>query len=328
LSYSSIVTRYDALLLVSFGGPEGRDDVLPFLQNVVRGKNVPDERLRMVSEHYYLFDGVSPLNGENRRLLEALEAELKGASIELPLYWGNRNWEPFLEDTIKRMVAAGVRRALAFVTSAYSSYSSCRQYLEDIERARAAAGENAPTIDKIRPFFDHPGFIEASRARLAETLREIPPERRASAHLLFTAHSIPLAMAEGCEYARQLEQVQSNLAFDLPNPKRIVYQSRSGPPSQLWLEPDILDVMRELARDGVRDVVVAPIGFVSEHLEVVYDLDFEAKRLARELGIELFRVRTVSSHPRFVRMVREIVEESLIAQPRECAPDCCPRVRA
>lgn len=323
-----LVTQYDALLLVSFGGPEGRDDVLPFLRNVVRGKNVPDERLRRVAEHYYLFDGVSPLNGENRRLLEALEVELAKASIALPLYWGNRNWDPYLEDTLKRMASSGVRRALAFVTSAYSSYSSCRQYLEDIERARAAAGDNAPTVDKIRPFFDHAGFIEANRARLAETLSEISPERRRSAHLLFSSHSIPLGMAEGCDYARQLEQVQSLVAFDLPNRKSIVYQSRSGPPSQPWLEPDILDVMKDLARDGVRDVVVAPIGFVSEHLEVVYDLDTEAKRLAAELGIELFRVKTVSSHPRFVRMVRELVQESLMTPPRECAADCCPRIRA
>jgi ferrochelatase len=320
------VARYDALLLVSFGGPEGKDDVLPFLRNVVRGKNVPEERLRLVAEHYYVFDGVSPLNGETRRLLGALEVELADASIALPLYWGNRNWHPLLEDTMKRMASSGIRRALAFVTSAYSSYSSCRQYLEDIERARAAAGENAPVVDKIRPFFAHPGFIEANRARLAETLDEIPLDRRGSAHLLFTAHSIPLAMAEGCDYARQLEEVRSLAAAGLPNPARIVYQSRSGPPSQPWLEPDILDVMRDLARDGVRDVVVAPIGFVSEHLEVIYDLDTQAKRLAGELGIELFRERTVSSHPRFIRMVRELVEESLLAPPGKCAPDCCPQV--
>jgi len=322
------MTQYDALLLVSFGGPEGRDDVMPFLRNVVRGKNVPDERLRRVAEHYYLFDGVSPLNGETRRLLEALEAELAGASIALPLYWGNRNWHPLLEDTVKRMAAAGVRRALAFATSAYSSYSSCRQYLEDIEGARAAAGASAPAIHKMRPFFDHPGFVEATRARLQETLSVIPPERRAAAHLLFSAHSIPLDMARGCDYAHQLERVQSLVASDLPNRKSIVYQSRSGPPSQPWLEPDILDVLRGLAREGVKDVVVAPIGFVSEHLEVVYDLDTEAKRLAEELGIGLFRAKTVSSHPRFVRMVRELVEESLATNPPECAPDCCPRVRA
>jgi ferrochelatase len=320
--------EYDALLLVSFGGPEGRDDVMPFLRNVVRGKNVPDERLRRVAEHYYLFDGVSPLNGENRRLLGALGAELAEASISLPLYWGNRNWHPLLEDTVKRMAAAGVRRALAFATSAYSSYSSCRQYLEDIEAARAAAGRNAPEIHKIRPFFDQPGFIEANRARLNETLSEVPPERRGSAHLLFSAHSIPLEMSAGCDYARELERVQSLVARDLPNRKSVVYQSRSGPPSQPWLEPDILDVLRDLAREGVRDVVVAPIGFVSEHLEVLYDLDTEARERAEELGIGLFRVRTVSSHPRFVRMVRELVQKSLEARPPECPPDCCPRVSA
>jgi ferrochelatase len=318
------MTQYDALLLVSFGGPEGRDDVMPFLRNVVRGKNVPDERLRRVAEHYYLFDGVSPLNGENRRLLEALEAELAGASIALPLYWGNRNWHPLLEDTVKRMTAAGVRRALAFATSAYSSYSSCRQYLEDIERARAAAGSNAPEIHKVRPFFDHPGFIEANRARLQETLSEVPPERRASAHLLFCAHSIPMDMANGCDYARQLERVQSLVASDLPNRRSLAYQSRSGPPSQPWLEPDILDALKDLAGEGIRDVVVAPIGFVSEHLEVLYDLDTEARELAQELGIGLFRVRTVSSHPRFVRMLRELVQDSLTGPPPACASDCCP----
>jgi ferrochelatase len=322
------MTRYDALLLVSFGGPEGRDDVMPFLRNVVRGKNVPDERLRRVAEHYYLFDGVSPLNGENRRLLEALEAELASASIALPLYWGNRNWHPLLEDTVKRMAAAGVRRALALATSAYGSYSSCRQYLEDIERARAAAGNDAPEIHKIRPFYDHPGFIEANRARLTETLSEVPPDRRGSAHLLFSAHSIPMDMAKGCDYARQLEQVQSLVASDLPNGRSLVYQSRSGPPSQRWLEPDILDALKDLAREGVRDVVVAPIGFVSEHLEVRYDLDTEARALAKELGLGLFRVRTVSSHPRFVRMVRELVQDSLTGPPPSCAPDCCPRVSA
>jgi ferrochelatase len=322
------VTEYDALLLVSFGGPEGREDVLPFLRQVVRGRNVPEERLRSVAEHYYLFDGVSPLNGENRRLLSALERELASASIALPLYWGNRNWHPFLEDTVKRMASSGIRRALAFATSAYSSYSSCRQYLEDIERARAAAGANAPRIDKIPPFFDHAGFIEANRARLSETLDRIPPERRGTAHLLFTAHSIPLAMAKGCDYAQELERVLSLVAAGLPNPRRLVYQSRSGSPSQPWLGPEVLDALREIARDGAREVVVAPIGFVSEHLEVVYDLDTEAKGLASELGIELFRVKTASGHPRFVRMVRELVEQSLLSPPRECAPDCCPRESA
>ncbi len=309
---------YDAFLLVSFGGPEGREDVLPFLRNVVRGKNVPEERLWKIAEHYSLFDGVSPLNGENRRLLEALERELS-----LPLYWGNRNWHPLLEDAMMRMAEDGIRRAIAFVTSAYSSYSSCRQYLEDIERARVAVGEKAPRVDKIPPFYAQAGFIEANRDRLMNRLSEIVPERRASAHLLFTAHSIPLAMAESSDYVRQLESVRSLVSSSLPNPSRLVFQSRSGPLSQPWLEPDIQDAIRELARAGARNVVVVPIGFVSEHLEVVYDLDYEAKRLANALGIEFLRVQTVSSHPRFVRMVRELVEESVRAPAPACKPGCC-----
>jgi ferrochelatase len=318
---------YDAVLLVSFGGPEGRDEVLPFLRNVVRGRNVPEGRLAQVAEHYYLFDGVSPLNGENRRLLSALGRELREAGVDLPLYWGNRNWHPLLEDTVKAMTAAGVRRALAFVTSAYSSYSSCRQYLEDIERARRAAGENAPAIEKIPPFFAQPGFLQASQARLLETLARVPSGRREEAPILFTAHSIPLAMADGCEYARELAWVMSCVAEGLPNPKALVYQSRSGPPSQPWLEPDIGEALEGLARDGFREAVIAPIGFVAEHLEVVYDLDFEAAQQARGLGIELYRAQTVSSHPTFVRMARDLVVECLRSKPAACASDCCPRVR-
>jgi ferrochelatase len=327
MRYLRAMTGYDAVLLVSFGGPEGRDEVLPFLRNVVRGKNVPEDRLAQVAEHYYLFDGVSPLNGENRLLLEALGRELRGAGIDLPLYWGNRNWHPLLEDTVKAMAAAGVRRALAFVTSAYSSYSSCRQYLEDIERAQRGAGERAPRIEKIPPFFAHPGFLEANQARLQEALARVPPERREKAPILFTAHSIPLAMANGCEYARELAWVMSRVAEGLPNPKALVFQSRSGPASQPWLEPDIRDAMKDLARGGIREVVVAPIGFVSEHLEVVYDLDTEARQLGRELGIDLYRARTVSSHPLFARMARDLVVECFRTPPEACSSDCCPRAR-
>jgi ferrochelatase len=327
MRYLRAMTGYDAVLLVSFGGPEGRDEVLPFLRNVVRGKNVPEDRLAQVAEHYYLFDGVSPLNGENRLLLEALGRELRGAGIDLPLYWGNRNWHPLLEDTVKAMAAAGVRRALAFVTSAYSSYSSCRQYLEDIERARRATGVSAPAIEKIPPFFEEPGFLEANRARFQEALARVPSERRGEAPILFTAHSIPMAMAEGCEYARELAWVMSRVAAGLPNRKALVYQSRSGPPSQPWLEPDIRDALKELAREGIREVVIAPIGFVSEHLEVVYDLDTEARQLARELGMDLYRAQTVSSHPLFVRMARDLLLDSLRRPPSACPSDCCPRAR-
>lgn len=297
---------------------------MPFLRNVVRGRNVPEERLRLVAEHYDHFDGVSPGNEENRRLLEALARELRGAGIQIPLYWGNRNWHPLLADTLARMALDGVRRAVAFVTSAYSSYSSCRQYLEDIEGARAAVGEDAPIVEKIRPFFGRPGFIEAQVARLEGALEAFPSERRAGAPVLFTAHSIPLTMANGCDYARELEEVRSRVGTAFLNPTRLVYQSRSGPPSQPWLEPEIRDVMQELARDGAREVAILPIGFVLEHMEVVYDLDVEARTVASELGLELSRARTVSSHPRFVRMVRELVEERLAGGGGECAPDCCP----
>jgi ferrochelatase len=285
---------------------------------VVRGKNVPEERLRKVAEHYDSFGGVSPLNGENRRLLEALRAE-----IALPIYWGNRNWHPLLEDTMERMASDGVRRALAFATSAYSSYSSCRQYLEDIERARAAVGARAPLVDKILPYFDHPGFIEAYRDRLRDALAGLAPDRRDEAPLLFSAHSIPLAMAERCDYARELEEVMRRVSNGLPNSRRLVYQSRSGPPGQPWLGPDILETIRDLAARGAREAIVVPIGFVSEHLEIVYDLDREATRIASELGLALSRARTVSSHPRFVRMVAELVEECLRKPARACDAGCC-----
>jgi protoporphyrin/coproporphyrin ferrochelatase len=320
----------DALLLVSFGGPEGRDEVMPFLRNVVRGRNVPDERLRAVAEHYYLFDGVSPLNEENRKLVAGIETELRLRSIELPIYWGNRNWHPMLPDTMKRMAEDGVRRALAFATSAYGSYSSCRQYLVDIELARAEVGPDAPAVEKLRPFFDHPGFVAANRECLEAAVEEVAPDRRDAAPILFSAHSIPLAMSRGCDYARQLARVVSRVSENLPNSTRLVYQSRSGRPAEPWLEPDVLDTLRELAAAGARDLIIAPIGFVSDHMEVVYDLDVEARALARELGVNLVRARTAGSRRRFVTMVAEMVEERLDrGQPGEaCAPDCCPRESA
>jgi ferrochelatase len=302
---------YDALLVVSFGGPEGPDDVMPFLRNVVEGRNVPEERLRIVEERYLQFGGVSPINAETRALVDAIQAEIP----ELPVYWGNRNWRPFLADTLSEMKDAGVARAVAFATSAYSSYSSCRQYLEDIDRARDRVGEGAPRVDKIPPFSDHPGFVEANRERLAAALAELGAE---TPTILFTAHSLPESMASECDYADELERVKTRLQGDLG--ARLVYQSRSGPPSVPWLGPDVLDALGELAREGVRDVVLAPIGFVCDHMEVIYDLDVEAKELADELGLRLVRARTVGTHPRFVRMVRELVEAPVTA----CAPDCCP----
>lgn len=327
---------YDAFLLVSFGGPEGPDDVMPFLRNVVRGRGVPDQRLREVAKHYEMFSGVSPINGQNRELLAAVEAELRGAGHELPLYWGNRNWHPLLEDTLGEMAEAGVHRAVAFATAAYSSYSSCRQYLEDIERAREAVGASAPRVDKIRPFFNHPGFVEANRSRLDEALERLPAAKRASTPVLFCAHSIPMSMAETSDYASQLAETARLVSEGRENPARLVFQSRSGPPAQPWLEPDVLDVLRELKDDGATHVALAPIGFVSDHMEVVYDLDVEARAVGRELGLEIVRAGTAGTHPGFVRMILELFEErledgplaatgNLPPRPSTCPPECCPR---
>ena len=299
---------YDAVLVLSFGGPEKPDDVIPFLENVLRGRNVPRERMLAVAEHYYHFDGKSPINDQARALIAALRAELESAELEentprLPIYWGNRNWHPFLADTLRQMKADGVRRALAFVTSIFSSYSGCRQYLENIERARAEV-DGAPEIQKLRKFYNHPLFIEAQ----AEEVRSVLGNR--SAKIIFTAHSVPLSMAETSDYQKQLQEscrlVAERLGF---SDWRLVYQSRSGPPSQPWLEPDIADVLRELDRGA--DVVVVPIGFVSDHIEVIYDLDTEVQAIARERGVNMVRAPTVGVHPKFLQMIRELIEERL-----------------
>lgn len=328
---------HDAVLLVSFGGPEGMDDVRPFLGNVLRGRPVPAERLAEVERRYALFGGVSPLNTQNRALLAALRAELTAGGPRLPLYWGNRNWRPFLADTLQRMAEDGVRRALAFVTSAFSSYSSCRQYLEDIARARESLGATAPLVEKLRVFYDHPGFIAAHADRVSEALVALPEPGRADYRLLFTAHSIPLAMAEPSAYGGQLREACRLVAEAVGrNEWRLVFQSRSGPSAQPWLGPDISDCLRELAQEGVRDVVVAPIGFVSDHMEVAYDLDTEAAALAQSLGLRMLRAGTPGTHPAFVAMIRELILErtdglpprrlSQRPQPPEaCAADCCPR---
>lgn len=324
--------RYDAFLLVSFGGPEGMDDVMPFLANVVRGKSVPAERLREVASHYEHFGGRSPLGEQCRALVAALEAELARHGPRLPVYWGNRNWHPLLADTLRRMAEDGVTRALALFTSAYGSYPGCRQYLEDIARARAEVGERAPQVDKLRAFYNHPGFIEPLVERVASAFDEIDEPRRAAARLVFTAHSLPRALAAACEYERELAETAALVAFPLGRARySLVYQSRSGPPSQPWLEPDIVDHLRALASEGVRDVVVAPIGFLSDHMEVVYDLDLEAKARALELGLRMVRAGTVGTHPRFVSMIRELVVERIAAEPmrahlgtRGPSPDECP----
>ena len=322
---------YDAFLLVSFGGPERPEDVAPFLDNVLRGRNVPEARKREVAEHYRLFGGVSPINGQNRALLAALREELDRGGLRLPLYWGNRNWDPLLADTVRRMADAGVARAIAFVTSAFSSYSGCGQYLEDIARARAAVGERAPVIDKLRVFCHHPGFVDTMVDRVRTAFADVPGERRPAARLVFTAHSIPLTMAEGCDYVTQLKETCGLVAEGAGRGDwRLVYQSRSGPPQVPWLGPDILDHLKAERDGGATDVVVAPIGFVSDHMEVKYDLDHEARQVAERLGLNLVRAGTPGTHPRFVSMIRELVGERIRASPRPpvlgsrgAAPDAC-----
>lgn len=330
--------QYDAVLVVSFGGPEGMDDVMPFLQNVLRGKNVPEKRMKEVAHHYELFGGVSPINGQNRRLISGLKEELKKHDINLPVYWGNRNWHPMLADTLRKMKDAGVKRALAFVTSAYGSYSGCRQYLEDIERAREEVGEGAPVVDKIRLFYNHPNFIQANLAHLKESLQRIPEARRKSVHVTFTAHSIPNTMAESCEYEAQLLEASRLVALGAGVADwNLAFQSRSGPATQPWLEPDIQDHLRDVAHRKIKDVVVLPIGFVSDHMEIIYDLDTEAASVAGKEGINFERASTAGTHPAFIAMIRELIEERLHDKaerpcqgdrglaPDVCHPDCCPR---
>lgn len=328
--------NYDAILIVSFGGPERTEDVMPFLENVLRGKNVPRERMAQVAEHYYHFGGKSPINDQNRALIAALKKELEQHGPDLPIYWGNRNWHPMLPETLQQMKLDGVKRALAFVTSAYSSYSSCRQYRENIAKAQQVVGEGAPEIDKIRVFYNHPGFVEANLAQIRAALENIPAGRRETARIAYTAHSIPLSMASSCNYQRQLLEVASLISTALGRAADpLVFQSRSGPASQPWLEPDILEHLRDLKAQKTADLVMAPIGFVSDHMEVMYDLDTEAAKLCEELGINMVRVATAGTHPRFIRMIRELILERTAgaaqltvgtypANPDVCLADCCP----
>ncbi len=301
---------------------------MPFLENVTRGRNVPRSRLEEVAENYMMFGGRSPINDQCRDLIAALKTELAFHAIDLPIYWGNRNWHPFIEDTMRQMTADGIRRAIVFVTSAYSSYSACRQYLEDIERARGAVGEGAPECVKLRHFYDRPGFLDALADRLQAAFDRVPETDRPAARLLFTAHSVPLTMAQSSRYVQQLEEVAAHLAARVGHPDcRLVWQSRSGPPAQPWLEPDIKDAISEIALGGgARTVVVQPIGFISDHMEVIVDLDTQAMEHARSLGLEMVRAGTAGTHPRFVSMIRELIEERLnsgeAANP--CLANCCP----
>jgi ferrochelatase len=337
---SHSMNGYDAILLLSFGGPEGKDEVIPFLENVLRGKNVPRERMETVAHHYYLFDGVSPINGHCRELIKALKTELENANIHLPIFWGNRNWQPMLFDTLLDMKNKGVKKALAFVTSAYSSYSSCRQYLEDIEKAQKEVGIDAPQIDKIRVFYNHPKFVETNRNNLANALNTISAEKRQAAHIAFTAHSIPKLMSDNCAYEQQLNEMAARLAQEVNQSHwQMVYQSRSGPATQPWLEPDICDHLKALHAQGVENVVIAPIGFLCDHMEVIYDLDVEAKKLSEEIGLSIVRVKTPGTDELFVGMIKELIEERLDpGKPKAavgdsglceniCAPGCCPSGR-
>jgi len=300
------------------------DDVIPFLENVLRGRNVPRERMLKVAQHYEMFGGVSPINQQNRNLIAALQKELDENGPRLPIYWGNRNWHPLLPDTLAQMARDGIRNALAFVTSAYSSYSSCRQYLQNISDAQTAVGPDAPRVEKLRVFYKHPLFIGANVDHVRSALAQFEDPK--SVNLVFTAHSIPESMAVNCDYAAQLAEA-AGLVADAVEIKnwQLVYQSRSGSPAQPWLGPDITDHLRALNRDGITDVVVAPIGFVSDHMEVVYDLDLEAQKVAQEIGMKMVRAATAGTHPAFVKMIRELVMERIDNSTPEniCAPDCC-----
>jgi ferrochelatase len=331
--------RREALLLLSFGGPEGHEDVMPFLENVTRGRGIPRERLEAVAEHYHHFGGVSPINDQNKGLIAALEAELASAGIDLPVYWGNRNWAPYVEDTWRQMAEDGIVHAYVFATSAYASFSGCRQYHEDVARARVAlasdpAAPAGPTAEKLPHYFDAPGFLQANADALAAAIDSLPEEVRGTARLVATAHSIPEAMAavagpDGGAYQAELIRA-AQLVVDAAAPGRpfdLVWQSRSGPPSVPWLEPDVNDHLRALAEAGERAVVVFPIGFISDHLEVIWDLDNEAEETAAALGMTFVRAATAGTHPAFVAAVRELLEERRAGgEPRlgtDCPASCC-----
>lgn len=349
---------YDAFLVVSFGGPEGPDDVMPFLENVTRGRGIPQERLEEVSHHYLALDGVSPANEQNRALIAALESEFETRGMGLPIYSGNRNSAPYLTPELERIHADGHRRVLALVTSAYASYSGCRQYREDLARSLAEAGLlGRLAIDKVRPYFDHPGFIAPFAQGIAGALTELAAEGFAVANLrlLFSTHSVPLSMARssgppgrfdaGGAYVAQHRAAIECILEDLRGRGvevpawSLLYQSRSGPPQMPWLEPDINDALRDVHAEGMRGVVVVPLGFVSDHVEVIWDLDREARETCDGLGVRMLRVATPGTHPDFVSALADLVEErrtgvpplalsALGPWPDVCAVGCCANARA
>lgn len=322
---------YDALLVLSFGGPEGPDDVMPFLENVTRGRDVPRERLEEVAQHYLHFGGVSPINAQNRALVAAIKADFAANGVDLPVFWGNRNWAPYVGEVVRGMADAGVRNALVFVTSAYASYSACRQYQDDLAGAASSLGTTAPELHKLRHYFDHPGFIEPQRDAVQAAMAEIDGSRQPTTQLVFVAHSVPTAMAaaagpHGGLYVAQLEAAAALVASVVPDAKwSIAYSSRSGPPSVPWLTPDVDDTLRHLAAHRVSDVVVVPIGFVSDHIEVRWDLDVDAATTAASVGLGFRRTDPPAGDSRFVAMVRELVQERLDrAAPRRALSDLGP----
>jgi len=347
----SLAVPYDALLFLSFGGPEGPDDVLPFLRNVTRGRGIPDERLAEVGAHYAGFGGVSPINAQCRALIAALTEEFAGHGLDLPIYWGNRNWRPFLADTVAQMAADGVRRVLVFVTSAYSSYSGCRQYREDLAAAVAQVGPAAQELefDRIRAYFDHPGFVGPMIRSTARALDALDPLVRDEAELVCVTHSLPLALADSSAYVAQHEAVAGLVAdgvarlTGVSRKSSLVYCSRSGPPAQPWLEPDVGDYLETARAAGAKAVAVVPIGFVSDHMEVVYDLDTQAAAVARKLALPFARAATVGVDPEFVSAIRDLALEhtalargeqvapaglsALGAMPPRCLAGCCPNPR-
>ncbi len=356
--------HYDAILLASFGGPEGQDDVLPFLRNVTRGRGIPDERLEEVSHHYRANGGISPINAQNRALKAALEAELAVRNMELPVLWGNRNWDPYIPAVLQDAYDAGHRRLLMLTTSVYSCYSSCRQYREDIGLALTETGlDGKLAVDKIRQYFDHPGFvepfIEGTAASLAKVKQELAAAGKADApvHVMFATHSIPTRDAEAAGRSelesRTFEQGSAYVAQHLANAEAImakvdpeqtwslVYQSRSGAPHVPWLEPDINDALAELPATGVAGVVVVPLGFISDHMEVLWDLDTEAKETCAELGLAFDRAPTPSTHQKFVEGLVDLIcertiENHITERPAMtklgpwfdvCNPGCCANFR-
>lgn len=327
---------YDALIVVSFGGPDGKDDVIPFLENVLRGKPVPRTRLLEVAEHYYHFGGKSPINEQNLAMIEALKHELKQRNIELPIYFGNRNWKPYLAETLQKMKDDGVKRALAFFTSGFSSYSGCRQYRENLAQGLSDLGDGAPKVDHLRKFYNHPGFIEAMADLTRKGQSHLDPDVQGHNKTLFVAHSIPQSMADHSRYEEQLLE-SSRLIAETAHISdwELVYQSRSGSPHQPWLEPDICDRIEELPAQGYRAVTVVPVGFISDHMEVLFDLDTEAVERAAFVGLQIARIPTVGTHPSFIAMLGELIAERMGLQTERralgifgpsqdtCPANCC-----